>query len=146
MNIFEALRSDHDIQRNLLNILVDTSGETAMRKQIFTALKHELKIHENAEERHFYKPLIDIDKTQDHARHGVAEHHEIDKIVAQLESTDMASSAWLRYAKDLKEKVEHHLEDEEHTIFQLAGKVLNENDKQNLANDYTKYIASCRTS
>lgn len=146
MNIFEALRKDHDIQRKLLNILVDTSGETAMRKQAFTALKHELKIHENGEERHFYKPLIDIDKTQDHARHGIAEHHEIDEIVEQMQTTDMASSAWLKYAKNLKEKVEHHLEDEEHTIFQLAGKVLNENEKQNLADDYNAYIASCRTS
>jgi len=58
----------------------------------------------------------------------------------------MTSSAWLKYAKDLKDKVEHHLNDEEHTIFQLAGKVLNDNDKQTLANAYTQYIESCRTA
>jgi len=53
MTIFEALRKDHDIQRQLLNILVVTSGDTATRNQAFTAIKHELKIHENGEERHF---------------------------------------------------------------------------------------------
>ena len=91
MNIFEALRKDHDKQRELLEVLVNTSGDTRTRKRAFKALKHELKIHEDGEERFFYKPLIDIDKTQDHARHGIAEHHEIDEIVETLEETEMDS-------------------------------------------------------
>lgn len=145
MTIFEAIRKDHDIQRKLLELLIDTSGDSTTRNQAFKALKHELKIHENGEERHFYKPLLDVDKTQDHARHGIAEHHEIDEIVATLEETEVSSSAWLHYAKDLKDKVEHHLEDEERTIFQLAGKVLSENEKKNIAKEYSNYIDSCRT-
>tara|TARA_R110002049_G_scaffold302713_2_gene496100 strand:+ start:35377 stop:35820 length:444 start_codon:yes stop_codon:yes gene_type:complete len=144
MTIFEALRNDHDIQRKLLEVLVSTSGDTATREQAFIALKHELKIHEDAEERHFYNPLIKKDMTQDHARHGIAEHHEIDEIVEKLEETNRDSSAWLKYAKNLKEKVEHHLEDEEHTIFQLAGKVLTEGQKSSLASQYTKYIQDSR--
>lgn len=144
-NIFEALRKDHDIQRELLNSLVDTSGETKKRKEIFEALKHELKIHEDGEERYFYNPLIKIDMTQEHARHGVAEHHEIDEIIEQMEATEMDSSAWLKYAKNLKEKVEHHLEDEEHTFFQLAGKVLPEPQKTGLGSEYESYIKDCRS-
>tara|TARA_R110002049_G_scaffold242357_1_gene416163 strand:- start:6642 stop:7085 length:444 start_codon:yes stop_codon:yes gene_type:complete len=144
MTIFEALRKDHDIQRKLLDVIVNTSGDTETREHAFEALKHELKIHEDAEERHFYKPLIMKDMTQDHARHGIAEHHEIDEIVEKLEETDRDSSAWLKYAKNLKEKVEHHLKDEEHTIFQLAGKVLSKDQKSNLATDYTKFIEESR--
>ena len=84
------------------------------------------------------------DKTQDHARHGIAEHHEIDEIVEKLEETAQDSSAWLKYAKNLKDKVEHHLNDEEHTIFQLAGKVLTDNQKSNLASKYTNFIEASR--
>lgn len=144
MNIFEALRKDHDIQRKLLDALVDTSGDTRKRDKIFKALKHELKIHEDGEERHFYSPLIDVDKTQEHARHGIAEHHEIDEIIEKLKETEMDSSAWLKYAKNLKEKVEHHLEDEEHTFFQLAGKVLADKEKTNLGVEYNQYIETSR--
>ena len=144
MTILEALRKDHDIQRELLDILVNTSGETQTRRNAFMRLKHELAIHEDGEERHFYKPLIDIDSTQEHARHGIAEHHEIDEIVEKLEETDMDSSAWLKYAKDLQHKVEHHLEDEEHTFFQLAGKVLSEKQKTSLGKDYESYIDDVR--
>ncbi|WP_341214607.1 hemerythrin domain-containing protein [uncultured Wocania sp.] len=140
MNIFEAIRKDHDTQRDLLKKLVNTSGETKERKQTFKTLKNELEIHANAEERHFYKPLISNDMMQEKARHGIAEHHEIDELIEKLEETDYDSSAWLKYAKDLKEKVEHHLEDEEHIFFQLAGKVFSETKKKSLAEDYTNYM------
>ena len=140
MNIFEEIRKDHDVQRKLLNQLVETSGDTKARNKIYTELKKELEIHANAEERHFYKPLISNDMMQEKARHGIAEHHEIDEIIEKLDETDYDSSAWLKYAKDLQHKVEHHLEDEEHTFFQLAGKVFSEAEKENYAKKYSEYM------
>lgn len=140
MNIYEEIRIDHDKQRELLDKLVDTSGDTNLRDQLFKELKEELEVHANAEERHFYKPLITSDMMQEKARHGIAEHHEIDELIEKLEETDYDSSAWLKTAKDLKEKVEHHLEDEEHQFFQLSGKVFSEKEKITLATSYRKYM------
>tara|TARA_R110002050_G_scaffold280620_4_gene427614 strand:- start:1212 stop:1646 length:435 start_codon:yes stop_codon:yes gene_type:complete len=142
MNIFEAIRKDHDTQRGLLKKLIKTEGDTKKRDTLFKSLKKELDVHANGEERHFYKPLISNDMMQEKARHGIAEHHEIDELIEQLENTDYDSSAWLKIAKNLKEKVEHHLEDEEHTFFQLAGKVFSENQKEALAKDYINYMES----
>lgn len=144
MNIFEALREDHDIQRDLLKKLVDTSGETEERDKLFKKLKSELENHADGEERYFYKPLIDSDKTQDKARHGIAEHHEIDELIEALESTEYSSSAWLKIAKDLQEKVEHHLEDEEHQFFQMAGKVLSASAKEKLGQEYKSHMKTHR--
>ncbi|WP_046742908.1 hemerythrin domain-containing protein [Kordia zhangzhouensis] len=146
MKIFEAIRKDHDIQRKLLDELIKTSGDTERRTHVFEALKHELKIHEDAEERHFYKPLISDDMMQNHARHGIAEHHEIDELVEKLEDTEQDSSAWLKYAKDLQHKVLHHLDDEEHTFFQLAGKVLSEKEKEGLATKYVDFMDEARNN
>lgn len=144
MTIFEAIRHDHDIQRDLLSQLVDTSGDSKTRDGLFKAVKNELEIHADAEERHFYKPLISTDTMQEHARHGIAEHHEIDELIEALEATDYDSSAWLKTAKKLKEKVEHHLEDEEHTFFQLAGKTLSDTQKTSLASSYESYMKKNR--
>ena len=144
MKIYEAIRIDHDIQRELLDKLIQTSGDTKERTQIFKELRKELEIHANAEERHFYKPLIPTEMMQKHARHGIAEHHEIDELIEQLEKTEMDSSAWLKIAKDLKDKVEHHLEDEEKTYFQLSGKVLSEKQKDELAIKYNAYMKEHR--
>ncbi|MEZ5024909.1 MAG: hemerythrin domain-containing protein [Chitinophagales bacterium] len=142
MTIFENIRKDHDIQRDLADKLVKTSGDEKDRRDLFSKLKKELQVHADAEERYFYVPLIEQDMTQEHARHGVAEHHEIDELIEKLEATEMSSPAWLGYAKDLKHKVYHHLEDEEHTFFQLAGKVMKESEKTSLGKDYRKHMNS----
>ena len=144
MNIYEAIRKDHDIQRSLFDKLVDTSGDSSKRRELFKELKKELELHANAEERHFYKPLIPTDMMQEHARHGIAEHHEIDELIKQLEDADMDSSGWLKIAKRLKEKVEHHLDDEEHSFFQLSGKLLTDNQKVELATKYNAYMKEHR--
>ena len=144
MNIFEAIREDHDKQRDLLSKLVKTSGDTSKRDELFEAVKKQLQVHADAEERHFYKPLISSDMMQEHARHGIAEHHEIDELIEQMEKIDYDSSAWLKIAKDLKHKVEHHLEDEEHTLFQLSGKVLTDKQKIELADKYNTYMSDHR--
>ncbi|MBZ9630200.1 hemerythrin domain-containing protein [Salegentibacter sp. LM13S] len=144
MNIFEALRQEHEIQRHLVAKLVETQGDTEERKKIFEQLKHELKIHADAEERHFYIPLIKKDLTQEKARHSVAEHHEMDELIEQLEDTEMDASNWLKIAKELEHKVIHHLDEEEQEVFQMAGKALTDNQKTSLAEDYNKEIKKMR--
>lgn len=140
MTIFEELRADHDKQRQLIELLFDTEGDTPEREKRYQQLKVQLEQHAAAEERYFYGPLIEDDATIGMSRHGIAEHHEIDELVETLEQTEMSSPAWLQHLKNLKHKVLHHLEDEEQGFFQQAGKVLNETEKSSLANDYRKIM------
>lgn len=136
MNIFEALRKDHDIQRKLADELIETHGDSESRDELFNELKTQLKAHATSEERNLYIPLMEDDLTQEKSRHSVAEHHEMDEMIAALEETDYSSPAWLVEAKKLHHKVHHHLDEEEHEVFQMAGKVLTEKQKQQLASDY----------
>jgi hypothetical protein len=138
MEIFQAIRKDHEKQRLLMKILVETTGDSESRRRYFTELKQELEQHATAEERYFYSPLMDSDKTIDDSRHGIAEHHEIEELVEKLEETDMSSSAWLHYMKTLQELVLHHLAEEEKEFFKHADKVLTEKQKDELADDYEK--------
>jgi hemerythrin superfamily protein len=144
MNIFEALRLSHDTQRALATQILETQGQSPERNRLFRELKHELAAHAAAEERCFYQPLIDFDETQAQARHGMAEHHEMDGLVDELNKMDMSSPGWIAHFKKLHHKVYHHLEDEEHAIFQLAGKVLSETKKNSLAKDYEEEFATFR--
>jgi hypothetical protein len=136
MTIFEALRQSHEIQRALCVELLATQGDSPERHELFGRLKQELAAHAMAEERHFYVPLLQADLTQALSRHAIAEHHEMDEQVESLEQTDPSSSSWLAQAKKLSEKVHHHLEEEEHSFFQMAGKVLAAQQKLLLAGDY----------
>jgi hypothetical protein len=138
MKIFEALRQDHEKQRLLLKILAETSGDTAARREYYQELKDQLESHALAEERHFYTHLLEKDAAVELTRHGIAEHHEIDELISTLDVTEMSSPAWLHYLKSLKEKVEHHLADEEQEFFQVAGSLLNDKQKMDLADGYKK--------
>lgn len=144
MNIFQSLREDHDIQRSLLNELTKTSGDTENRRYLFEKLKQELQIHADAEERYLYVPMIGMDQTQEKARHSIAEHHEMDELIERLEEMDFDSTGWLTVAKTLQEKVEHHLKEEEHEVFQLAGRFLSEAQKSALAKDYRHEMEQAR--
>lgn len=143
--IFEALRESHERQRNLCDQLVDTHGDTAERHEIFTALKHELYAHSVAEDRYLYIPLMFNDTGLDISRHALAEHHEMDELVEKLEQTEFSNTGWLAIAKQLAEVVHHHLKEEEHGFFQQAGKILDDQEKEKLAQkylkEYEKYLA-----
>lgn len=144
MTIFESLRNDHDIQRKLLTGLVETHGDSDKRKELFFQLKNELNAHAIAEERNFYLPLIESDLTQEKSRHSIAEHHEIEELIEELESMDFSSPQWLPKAKHLKERVFHHLEEEETEVFQLAGKALEDSEKTRFAKPYEKEMETKR--
>lgn len=136
LTVFEALRDDHEIQRALVDELVQTVGDSDDRASAFSKLRTELAAHADAEERFFYIPLMEHDATQEKARHSVAEHHELDELIEELESTDRSSSGWLAAAKHLRERLTHHLDEEEHEVFQMAGKVLTATEKNDLAASY----------
>lgn len=146
MKIFKAIKQDHDIQRDLCKKIVQTSGASEERQKLWTQLKKELEVHAVAEERHFYAPLIDTDKMQEDARHGIAEHHEMDELIEELDNTDMSSPHWLATLEKLVDKVEHHLEDEEEEFFDKADNVYSLEEEESLAKDYTNTMEAYRKS
>ncbi|NSX10245.1 hemerythrin domain-containing protein [Pseudomonas lini] len=138
MNIFEALRESHDRQRRYADALIQTSGDTPERVEAYKRLKSELQAHATAEERHFYMPLMAFDNGVDLSRHAISEHHEMDEMMEALDATEMSSPSWLATAKKLSEKVHHHLKEEEQKFFQMAGKLLDDQQKETLAGQYQK--------
>jgi len=136
MTIFEALRMSHDKQRKYVDAVLRTSGDTQERVEAYQQLKEELYAHETAEERYFYIPLMAHENGVDLSRHAIAEHNEMDELVEKLDEIEMSSSAWLNTARALGDKVLHHLEEEEQKFFQMAGKLLTEQQKSELAEQY----------
>ena len=136
MNIFEALRESHDIQRELSEKLLQTSGDTPERQTLFEQLKNELFAHAVGEDRYFYIPLMMTDSGLNITRHALSEHHKMDELLEQLTETALSNSGWLAIAKKLTETVHHHLQEEEHGFFQQAGKILDDKQKESLAKQY----------
>lgn len=136
MDIFDALLQSHERQRAICRRLLADIGDPALRGQALDELKAEMAAHETAEERTFYVPLIEHDETVDAARHGIAEHHEMDEMVEDLDGAEAGSPEWLEAIGKLVQKLEHHLHEEEEKFFPPAREVLSRREQKALGEPY----------
>ncbi|MBX7495858.1 hemerythrin domain-containing protein [Qipengyuania sp. 6B39] len=126
--IFDRLKEDHDKHRALLDRLLETSGDTPEREELFTELTKELKGHAAAEEQALYSTMLRKPPTTDETRHSVAEHHEIDEALNDLAATDMATGAWLTKFKEFDHRYRHHIQEEEEDHFPDFANYLDKED------------------
>lgn len=137
LNIYEALRQSHDIQRQWCTRLTRTRASNPQgRREAFLTLKLELAAHAAAEERFLYAPMLMDDAGLDSARHALAEHHELDELVAELGALKPDCQAWGEKAKALAHEVRHHLKEEERGFFQVSGKILTDAQKAQFGRRY----------
>lgn len=136
-NIYDELRASHARQRRLCSSMVRTQAtNSARRKALFEELRIELAAHAAAEERYLYVPILMHDMGLNSARHALAEHHEMDELVEDLQGLDPGGEAWGTKASELAHKVRHHLKEEETKFFQVSGKLLSATRKERLAKQY----------
>lgn len=127
-DIFGRLVEDHDRHRALLAMIEETEGDSEDRSALFEELTRELKAHAAAEEQALWSSVLRDPQTTDFARHAVAEHKEIDDMLADLAARDMSSSGWLQRFAGLKEEYLHHIREEEQEQFVAAEERLSAAD------------------
>ena len=130
--IFDRLKQDHDRHRELLDKLMQTSGESEERQSLFEELTKELKAHAAAEEQALYSTMLRKPPTTDDTRHSVAEHHEIEEALNDLAATDMAEGGWLTKFKTFDHDYRHHINEEEEDHFPEFAKHLTEEDMEHM--------------
>ncbi len=126
--IFETLRDDHQTQRRLIELVSKTHGDSDGR--------HELFSHAAVEERVFYAVLLGDELTRDKAGHSVKEHHQIESLFEELADRTMEDGGWLLRFQTLADKLLHHMDEEEQEVFQMGGKLLDEQQKLDLSRQF----------
>ncbi len=138
MTIYKLLKKDHDKHRELLEQIVETSGDTRIRSELWQRFYYDVKGHAAAEEESFYAELIATSEGQSEARHSVAEHKELDDLMEELNETDLSSPEWLKKAKTLQHEYLHHIEEEEEDIFPVAKKVFSESKAKEIGQRFSE--------
>jgi hypothetical protein len=127
-DVFGRLVEDHDRHRALLAMIEETEGKSPDRLKLFEELVKELKAHAAAEEQALWSTVLRDPETTNDARHAIAEHKEIDDMLADLAARDMGSSGWLKRFAGLKEEYLHHIQEEEQEQFVAAEQHLKATD------------------
>jgi hemerythrin-like domain-containing protein len=122
MNVFEVLKRDHQVARDLFAQMERV--EKRERAPVFEQLRHELIAHAQAERAAFYPKLEDMRSTRHDVEEGLEEHRMVEDLLTEMAALDPASDHFMQEAHKLRDCVEHHILDEETKMFLHARQVL----------------------
>lgn len=128
MNAIDLLKADHKLVLDLLEQLSATT-ERAVKKRVELIDKLELELfaHTHIEEEIFYPAYKQAGEKEQAKMYfeAIEEHRAVDSLVLpHLKGTAPGSVEFSGRAKVLKELLEHHIEEEEESMFKEAKKLL----------------------
>lgn len=113
MNAIEFLVRQHREAEELFSKVADAASSE--REELVTELAHKLSAHMEIEEEVFYPAIYEVDSEEIH--HAIEEHDEAKVVLDKLLDTDVNDARFNATLKDLKEKVMHHVKEEERDLF-----------------------------
>lgn len=116
MEALRLLANDHQQIDRLLKQLL-TVRERAEQRWLFIELKHKLEAHARIEEEIFYPALRNSQGRDSRIDGSVADHKAIRSLLLQVEQAIPGSNQWLERLKELQNKVELHVREEESELF-----------------------------
>ncbi len=132
MDIYQLLKKDHDEAKDLFKRIQTGKAD---KSGLFSKLSQELTIHMEGEEKLFYPVLKKNEETREMTEEGIEEHKEAKKILKDMRSLK-AEQQWESKLQELRQAIEHHIEEEEHQLFEKAKHVLSKEQTTQMAQQF----------
>lgn len=127
------LESDHRRFEDLMKKGEETTERAVKgRTALLDTLTAALDVHELIEEKILYPALKPHAETRDIVLEGFQEHHVADILVKELHQVAKDDEQWGAKFKVLQESLEHHIKEEEGTMFPGARRVLSAEELKEL--------------
>ena len=137
MNIFDIIVHDHENVKNILQkLLTSTTRAGKTREQHFNKLRDELSQHMFAEEQLFYPFLMDHADDREPVHEALEEHRSARIVLSDVEATPVDDESWHPKLKVLHEQLDHHIQEEELDIFELAHEFVDEDMAHDLGQKF----------
>jgi len=133
MDIFQLLKKDHQEAMQLFKRIESGKGD---KVNLFSELRQELMVHMEGEEKVFYPVLKKNDQTRELIEEGIQEHKEAKKIIKEMQSSKRADEQWDSRFQELKEAIQHHVDEEEKELFVKAKSVLGREQSTEIAQQF----------
>ena len=131
MNVFEHLKQEHDQAKQVMEQL-----KAKPQKRDFEQLRKALEQHIGAEERVVYKALDQYSELHTHVLESLEEHKVAKRLLGEIGRLEPKDEKWSAKFKVLKEAIEHHIEEEEGTIFPQAQQLMGNQQAEELDSKY----------
>jgi hypothetical protein len=131
MNAYEFLRNDHR-DLSILIEKIEHASSPELRKKLFLDLKTELYLHAFVEEKIFYPELKRATESRGIALEGYEEHRVIEKLLEEMDELSPEVEQWDAKLEVLKEIIDHHVQEQENTIFNNGNELLTQEESEQL--------------
>ena len=125
-NALDLIHSDHEEVSALFKAALDDKATPAARKSAIAKVCFALTVHAKMEEKIFYPALRKAGKSEekDSVLEAAEEHGVVKDLIAKIKRIKGRDETLEAKVTVLKELVEHHVKEEESTMFDEARKVL----------------------
>ena len=146
MIIYSHLYDEHVTIKNLMEEIASYGGRDSDKKAAyFQELKSLLLIHAKAEEKAFYDHLKIYPELSDQITHALQEHELSSALTEELSQPSLKGERWHKTFLTFKHQVEHHIEEEEATLFKMAkarvGAIIENSMEETMTSEERKLIA-----
>jgi len=122
MNAIKLLKQQHREVEALFKQF-EKAKSAGPRQKAFDQIADKLAVHATIEEKHFY-PSVKRQATEGILLESVEEHLAVKRVIADMLDLEVDDLTFEAKAKVLKDLVEHHVEEEEETLFPKVEKLL----------------------
>ena len=124
MRATTILKKDHRVVSGLMMTLEMTPKFSGMaRKSLFNQIRADLMVHTQVEEEIFYPAIRNLAFGGESGKVDEAyrEHQTVKDLLNQMSNMDATSDEFDRKLMELKENIQHHVEEEENEMFPLVN-------------------------
>jgi hemerythrin superfamily protein len=128
MNAIDVLKQDHDKVKQLFQRF-ESSDDESLHRRLFEEIKTELQIHSHIEEAVFY-PVVEEkdDELNEMVQEAYDEHAEVNDLLVEIEDLNREGSDLRSKVIELKDIVEHHVQEEENEMFPKVRQAMGEEE------------------
>jgi hemerythrin-like domain-containing protein len=135
--IYDILKAEHDQMSNLFRQALQDGSKVS-----FFKVKLKTDPHMMGEERLFYPVLEEIEELHELIIQAYKEHNEAKTLIFQMEGMDERDEKWIPTLSELKQSIDHHIEEEEGKVFEKARNVLSPEKAEEMARQYIEFKRS----
>lgn len=134
--IFARLASEHGEISTMIRRVAASGSHSKIRDELFPEIRRQLLAHARAEEKEIYSVFRQIPELSEQMSKSTDEHHEIERMLDELENMNKSSDQWIEKFRGLMGLVQRHVMEEEMQVFPKAKAELDRERSQELERIY----------
>ena len=135
MEIYQILKKEHTEVNELIEEQLE-SRSSGSNENILPKISSELYAHMEGEEKTLYPRLEKVDESRGQVLESYEEHHVAKGVLRELAKMPIEEEHWKAKLSVMKELIQHHIEEEENSLFKTAKQVLDKKEAQEIGEKY----------